>query len=367
MRKPQSRCIVPAVLFVFSVFAPVALIAADADPEIGGKPLSAVLKQLTDSNRGIQVRAARTLSEAPAELRGQIIPKVIPLLKSERENDRFVAAQFLGDCGPAARIAVPELLPLLKGTQFERNRAAAAKALGQILQDAQPGEEVETVTAALVDAWGDKYEDVRRESVFALGMIGPAAKACIPKLDERLNDLQPVRNAAAWTCGRMGKLAAAKADRLVAIMQGEQFPQKDQFFSAAPVEALGRIGAVNANVVPNIVNKLEAIAAGTAFNPQADGAAARVCYLKGVKALEQMGADAAPATAYLQRMISENPFKDPERSLAIVKALGAIGPGAAEAVPAIQKIADTADPAKGAELKKAAAAAVEAIKKPAAK
>jgi HEAT repeat protein len=52
----------------------------------------------------------------------------------------------------------------------------------------------------------DQYLDVRREAARALGMIGPAAKACIPELDKVLTDRRPsVRREAAWTCGRMGR------------------------------------------------------------------------------------------------------------------------------------------------------------------
>jgi HEAT repeat protein len=108
---------------------------AGDDPQIGDKPLSELAKQLRSDNRGLQLRAAKALTNAPVELKPIIMPKVLPLLKSERENDKFVAAQVLGECGPVARTAVPDLLPMLEGTHFERNRAAAAKALGQIPKD----------------------------------------------------------------------------------------------------------------------------------------------------------------------------------------------------------------------------------------
>lgn len=67
--------------------------------QIGGKQLSEWIKQLQSDNRGLQLRAARTLSEAPVESRPTIVPKVIPLLKSERENDKIVSAQILGEYG----------------------------------------------------------------------------------------------------------------------------------------------------------------------------------------------------------------------------------------------------------------------------
>jgi len=85
--------------------------------------------------------------------------------------------------------------------------------------------------------------------VTACGMIGPAAKTCIPHLPKRLVDrslaAQPwleqaeralVERAAAWTCGRMGKLAAVHIDRLISVMQANP-PQPTEF-----VDAIAEIG-----------------------------------------------------------------------------------------------------------------------------
>ena len=191
-----------------------------AGPQVGDKPLSELLKDMRSKNRGDQMRAARALSEAPTNLHARIMPQVIPVLKSERENDKFVAAQVLGVYGPIARSAVPDLLPMLKGTQYERNRAAASKALGQILKDAKSDKEIDEVTTALIEAFKDQYPDVRREAVTACGMIGPAAKACIPKLAPLLNESQGApcgqSVAAAFTCERMGPLAKEHVDLLSA-------------------------------------------------------------------------------------------------------------------------------------------------------
>ncbi len=186
---------------------------------------------------------------------------LIPLLKSDRENDRFVAAQALGEYGPAARAAIGDLLPLLQSAQFERNRAAAAKAFGQILKDAAPSEEVDRVAEALAAKFNeayDAYSDVRREAVRAIGMIGPAAKRVIPKLTQALTDFKLhsrehrlVRQAAAWTCGRMGPLAAEHIDRLISMLheEGRHVPEV--------AEAIGLIGPVHDNVVPNLIDVYE--------------------------------------------------------------------------------------------------------------
>ena len=103
---------------------------------------------------------------------------MIPLLAAERENTRFPAAQVLGECGPVAKDAVPHLLPMLKGTQYERNRTAAAVALGKILKDSESSKQIDEVTEALIVCFKDQYSDVRREAARACGMIGPAYCRC---------------------------------------------------------------------------------------------------------------------------------------------------------------------------------------------
>ena len=314
------------------------------DPSIDGKPLSQMLTQLRSENRGFQLRAAQALAKAPAGLYPSIVPQLIRLLASERENDRFVAAQTLGEYGPAARVAVPDLLPLLQGTQYERNRAAAAKAFGQILKDAAPSDEVEKVTQALLAVFEDKYSDVRREAVTACGVIGPAAKSSIPAMARRLGDESIPRSspwvdrtarllvarAAAWPCGRLGPLAAEHVDRLISMLhaKGDSMPEV--------VEALGLIGPIHQNVVPNIVDKTEAADVNQ-----------NVTYhlrLRAFEALARFGPKAAPALPYLTRFITQSPPAwnkvAIDDTIGALRALRAIGPAAAAAAPAAEKLAD---------------------------
>ncbi len=332
--------------------------AEEGNPELNGKPLSQWVQQLRSDNRGLQVRAARALSEAPENLRPTILPKVVPLLRSDRENDRFVAAQILGEYGPMARSAVPDLLPLLEGTQFERNRAAAANALGQILKDAEPSEEVEQVTQALIKAFGDKYSDVRREAVTACGMIGPAAKSCIPHLPPLFADGEHpwgetalVRERAAWACGCMGPLAADQIDRLIAMMHSHTFP--------SVVEAIGKIGPVHDNVVKNILNRMEKVMAVHDLllgEPRARDYVP-TCFA----VLEKFGPKAEPAVPVMIRFLTEQPseYGGPHIPLLAVRVLGAIGPAAKEAIPHIEKLIQTT---KDPKVKEAAQKALESIR-----
>jgi hypothetical protein len=304
------------------------VVAQEDDSVIDQKPLSQWLKQLRSENRGLQMRASKALSEAPTNLHARIMPQVLPVLKSERENDKFVAAQILGVYGPVSRVAVPDLLPILKGTQYERNRAAAAKALGQILKDAKPDKEIDDVTAALIEVFNDGYEDVRREAVTACGMIGPAAKACIPHLTPRLKEprtgyTSPVSVAAAGTCERMGLLAKEHVDLLISIMH------ETGAYTPAYVLALGAIGPVQENIVPNILDKMEQQTASY--------------QVESWQVLQKFGTKAEQVIPFAKRFIGKlqtGMYPPPKNTqlcgIEAMKFLQVAGPKAADALPQVE-------------------------------
>lgn len=319
-----------------------ASLAGDDELLINGQPLAKLIETIQSSDRGAQVRAARALAEAPVELHVKLVPFLLPLLKSERENARPWAAQALGCYGSVARAAVSDLMPLLQGNQYERNRAAAAKALGQILKGAESCEEVDKVTVELVRLFDDKYMDVRREAVKACGMIGLAAKACIPSLAKRIGDAaagdsttRAAGKEAVWTCGEFGPLAACHIDRMISIMHAGPVPET--------IEAIGKIGPVNENVVKNIVDRMEQVAAGNVMvqegsrNGPINGTLIRENMKAAFDALARIGPRSAAAVPYLQRLISAKGWeRNKDYALGALKVLGAIGPAAKDTVPVIE-------------------------------
>ncbi|MBA4389216.1 MAG: hypothetical protein C0404_14680 [Verrucomicrobia bacterium] len=330
-----TRQMILAVVAILLCF--IGVCRAEDDPEVGGKPLSELVKQLRSENRGLQMRAAQALCAAPTNMHVRIVPQVLPILKSERENDKFVAAQVLGAYGVVSKAAIPDLLPMLKGTQYERNRAAAAKTLGQILQDAKPSDEVENVTQELMKVFRDPYADVQRESVYACGMIGPAAKSCIPKLQEPLeygipnsNSDAPfflVRQATAWTISRMGPLAEGYMDRLIARLhhEGVKMP--------AIVEAIGSIGPVNDKVVPNIYDFMEKGAAWWMVEPW--------------QVLQKFGVKAEQVIPFAKRFLTNPQFYGMndrrQRELTVIEALKFLqvaGPKAVDVLPQVESLID---------------------------
>jgi hypothetical protein len=361
--------------FLFLVLAAAVLLAAPPvtageeegkpEPKLKGKPISHWLKQVDDPNRGLQVRAGRALSEAPEEMHEMLIPKLIPLLKAKRENTRPWAALALGAYGPKAKAAIPDLMPMLKGTQYERNRAAAAKALGQILKGAEPCKEVDEVVKEMIRLFKDKYLDVRHEAVKALGMIGMAAKACVPHLVGPMgyaaagnSTARNVGKDSIWTVGVFGELSKQHIDKMISIMHGSPLPHV--------IRAIGEVGPVHENVVPNIVDRMEKVASGTVIVREGSrtrhmgGGTITANMMAGFDVLEKWGEKSAPSVDYMMHLISHKKWtRRMDYAKGAVRVLGAIGPKAKKAVPTIEK---NCLGSSDEELKKAAEAALAKIK-----
>ena len=166
-------------------------------------------------------------------------------------------------------------------------------------------------------------------------MIGPAAKSCIPKLTTPLTqgshglgssqdqEYRLVRRAAAWTCGRMGTLSKQHIDLLISRMhlEGE--------YCVEVVEAIGLIGPVHENVVPNIVDKIEST------GRPGDAGAFRT---KAFEALGRFGDKSLSALPLVKRILM-GPAHGNEVvtvKIAMLRFLAALGPSAKDLEPEIK-------------------------------
>jgi HEAT repeat protein len=107
------------------------------------------------------------------------VKELIVTLKSEKVAERAAAARILGELGPAAKEAVPDLQAAL-GDADKDVRHAAARSLGDIGKASKPA------VKALAKTLKDPDASVRQASAYALGRIGdPSAK---PYLDAAKKD-----------------------------------------------------------------------------------------------------------------------------------------------------------------------------------
>jgi HEAT repeat protein len=113
------------------------------------------------------------------------LPTLTALLKEESSPEpygtRYHAATTLGELGPAAAAAAPDLIPALRDERSMVRRAAALS-LGQLKSATRD------VVKALEAALQDEIWTVRAEAARSLGKLGPAAAAALPALREASAD-----------------------------------------------------------------------------------------------------------------------------------------------------------------------------------
>jgi HEAT repeat protein len=189
-------------------------------------------------------------------LRADAEPAVVALADALTDADLLVrvrAAEALGWIGEGAKAAVPALLRVVKeerSTSHSRSlpdvRLPAAGALGSI-GDARPD-----VVAALaeltkdrwVQTYGNEYDDV----AYALGRLGPEAKAAVPVLVEQLQDKNHRWRAYVLRALQgIGPGAGAAVPALIRVLEDEK-ESMDMRVNAALT--LSRIGAAAKEAIP---------------------------------------------------------------------------------------------------------------------
>jgi HEAT repeat protein len=335
-----------------------------------------------------------------------VVPVLIQLLKDQDRYVRKEAADALGQMGPKASAAGPELRQALAGKpvrQMEETELDMLISFADALGRVDPKAAV--AVHFLVDALGDSSYRNREKATRALGRMGPRAREGIAALRRQLHageeplspDEWAMRLAAAealWSInqradevlgvfaavldkvpanfcreaagalGRMGPAAQAAVPTLASALNYEDSLDNAYDYTrylesrAAPFDALGRIGPVAKAAVPAL--------RGALADPDPGGR------VHAAEALWRVSGRTDEAVPVLCAVLGE---RSGQMRLWAGETLGRMGAAAAAAVPALQKglldeyedvraQAATTLGAIGAAAKPAVPALVRALKDP---
>jgi HEAT repeat protein len=232
------------------------------------------------------------------------LPVFVAVLKEENEYTRADAAAALGQMGPAAKVAVPALVELL-GDKEAVVRIAAAKALGAIGTDAKAA--LPDINKTLIE----KELDVRLAAANALWSIDKSPSA-ISALSEMLKEYKESDRAKITTAlGGLGTEAAVPV--LTNALKDAQLEVR-----VRAAEALWRIKK-HPSAIPTLIEILKS------KNPSWEREPA-------IKALGAIGPEAKDAVPALVRAFTVD---HDDARVEICHALGNIGPESRAAVPAL--------------------------------
>jgi HEAT repeat protein len=275
---------------------------AEVEPDAGPDAFKPLKRLLDDDDGEIRSRTARCLAhygdralplieralqrEDDPDFRADLVRTTGPLgeaalplllreLRTGSPGVQEAAAWRLGEIGPAAVEAVPDMLaagaqdhgmgettraiekigpaavtPLLEALKHDDPgiRERAAYALGLLREGAAPA------VTALARALNDPEDDVRQWSAWSLGRIGPEATMAVDDLRAALYDPESwVRRNAAESLGKLGPEAEPAIPDLVALVERE----RNGTVSDVAIEALTGFGPTAVDAVPVLVTALD--------------------------------------------------------------------------------------------------------------
>ncbi|CAD5978508.1 Putative NACHT family NTPase [Planktothrix rubescens] len=214
--------------------------------ELGEKEtvIDELIQQLSDSNYGVRMNAARALGKL-----GNASETVIEaLLKALSDSDHRVrrnAAGALGQLGNASETVIEALLKAL----YDSNHFVsgyAAGALGQL------GNASETVIEALLKALSDSDYGVRGNAAWALGKLGNASETFIEALLKALSDSNDwVSGNAAGALGQLGNASETVIEALLKALS-----DSNDWVSGNAAGALGQLGNASETVIEALLKAL---------------------------------------------------------------------------------------------------------------
>lgn len=324
--------------------------AVEALGYFGPPALPYLIRGLKDPDTVVYEVAIKSLSKVGSAA----VPALTQVIANNKEGRRVVdgAIRALGNLGPDAKEAVPELARALSNPQFGYAAAGVLTKIGppavSALSDALVrGDTMARSLAtsalakigpaavpALVRSLKETSADVRRSAAEALENMGPKAKDAVPALTRALNDVSP----------QVRRWAASAVPALVKVLKDDN--AQIRFLAT---RALGAIGPAASAAIPALAETLpdnqEAFTVLAGFGKAAkDVVPTLVPLLRhrrslvrmyAAKVLRAIGPEAKAAVpALIENLGNPDLFARSEA----IHALGDIGPTAAEAVPALAEL-----------------------------
>jgi HEAT repeat protein len=344
---PEARAAVPALIAALKPRKGngsgelIRLHARLALARIGAPAVPALIEALQDKKEGVAPLAGEALAWVlpPAK-------QAVPALRAALRNDRTHAAVYarsLGQLGPLARPALPDLMDLLTdaATRYE-----AAAALGNI----DPQQADKAVPLLIKDLQGED-EKQRQAAVLVLARFGPAAQPAadvlvtllrdrlltqleisalseiwshaIPSLAGLLEDPQgEIRQRAVLALGQIGPEARAALHPLIAALS-----DRNDAVRIGAAQIMQALGPQARDAIPALIANLQA------RHPEVRATAAA--------ALGHIEADAKEAREPLLECLL-----DPEERVryAAALSLGRIDPHFTAAIPALRDALNDSEP-----------------------
>ncbi len=301
------------------------------------KVMPLVLKILEQGDATVIAPALQTLAEQGEAA----LPRLCQALKHEQAC--YWACLALAELGPKAAPAVPHLKGVLQDEEPEVRMQALA-ALGEIGPAAQP------VVPEIIAALNDEAGGVRYAAAYALGRIGTTPEATAA-LQQALNqDDAFLRMVSAWAIARNNPADRAAVERAVELIL-QAFKSQDVHLRRAAARIAVEVDVPVDKVAPLLVEALRdrdpevvgnAIEALSQLGPKAlkhidEVLSNRELRPYAVRLIQRMGVKAESAVPSLVRLLGE-PAEAEEEVIfkrEVQFALAAIGPAAADAVPAL--------------------------------
>jgi HEAT repeat protein len=253
----------------------------------------------------------RAQGDDPKTKKGLPMVDGLKALKHADPKVRYRAAQTLGDLGPLAKFAVPELRETLQD-KHPMVRIKAAEALWKIEQT--PGA---ILMPILLEALKHKEPSVRAAAPRVIALLGTKAKNALPALEEALQDKDfDVKVAAITALGDLGPIAKEQAGALLDLAKDKEFFLLEPF-----------VGAALSNLGDGAIPTLKKALSDKSLERRRLAA----------YSLGSMGPKAAPAALELAKVLQND--DSALRTLA-ARALGKIGADAKATIPELEKSLD---------------------------